>query len=165
MSEEMWRDIPNRPFYQASSEGRIRSLTRDVHNYSKKGRIRKFGFNPRNGYLHICYKQGENSDLVHRVIALVFLGDAKPGSVVNHKNGIKTDNRSENLEWCSQRENCIHFFRTSSRSSSKLTTEDVKAIRDARKSSGDSFAKIGIKFGVSGQMVGQIVRGQKWAYV
>lgn len=46
----------------------------------------------------------------HRLILEIFHGEAPPGYVCNHKNGIKTDNRIENLEWTTHKENVKHAF-------------------------------------------------------
>lgn len=60
-----------------------------------------------NGYLHVVLtNSGFKKRLsVHRLLATAFLGQPAPGMVVNHKNGLRHDNRVENLEWVSQSEN------------------------------------------------------------
>jgi len=45
--------------------------------------------------------------LVHRIVAIAYFGETT-GMTVNHKNGIKNDNRVENLEWCTVGENNLH---------------------------------------------------------
>lgn len=57
---------------------------------------------------------------VHRLVAQHFVSGYENGMVVNHLNEIKTDNRAENLEWCSQRENCNYGI------SNKLSSENRK---------------------------------------
>ena len=74
------------------------------------GRIQKLQSNQK-GYLRARYitKEGKReSSVVQRLVAMAFI-PIKPGKdQVNHKNGIKTNNRVDNLEWVSQSENMSH---------------------------------------------------------
>lgn len=63
-----------------------------------------------NGYKHVkLYKGGVRKTVyVHRLVAEYFIEKSPSASEVNHKNGVKEDNRAENLEWCTHEENIRH---------------------------------------------------------
>jgi hypothetical protein len=75
--------------------------------FSKKKKLKQ---SKRNGYLcvSLCHKGLCKSINVHRIIAETFIPNPYNKKQVNHINGIKTDNRVENLEWVSHSENMIH---------------------------------------------------------
>ena len=62
------------------------------------------------GYLRVRIL-GKNCK-IHRLVAKAFIPNLENKPHVNHINGIKTDNRVENLEWCTISENAIHHYRT-----------------------------------------------------
>lgn len=94
-----WKDIPQfEGIYQASITGQIRSI--------KSKRDLK-GTKSKDGYLRVAlYKKGSirKKYYVHRLIAMTFLGDS-PLLSVHHINGIRNDNRLENLMWMDIEEN------------------------------------------------------------
>lgn len=107
--EEIWKDVQGfEGLYQVSNMGRVRSLDRDivttykgtVHTRHYKGRIIKPKYTIA-GYQGVTLaKSGQHKRiLLHRLVALHFVGGYKERLVVNHKNEIKDDNRAENLEF------------------------------------------------------------------
>ena len=65
----------------------------------------------------LCKDKKRTTKSVHRLVITAILWESE--LYVNHKNWIKTDNRLENLEWCTQSENCLHWFRVNWRKLSK----------------------------------------------
>ena len=110
--EEIWKDIKGfEGRYQVSNMGRVRSLDRWTLNdrpYFVKGMMLKLSLNKGKGYLRVSLSDGHRNYKhyeVHRLVALHFVPGYKEGLVVNHKNEKKTDNRAENLEWCTYQYN------------------------------------------------------------
>lgn len=105
--KEIWKDILGyEGLYQVSTLGRVKSLN---YNRSGKERIMKpvlYG----NGYyiVKLCKNGKQKRFSVHRLVAEAFLYKIPKGLVVNHLNQEKTDNRLENLEIVTQKENVNH---------------------------------------------------------
>lgn len=100
LPNEVWKQSKSQPRYWVSNMGRIKSYLRGLDCF----RLLKPEVNCRNGYVHCPLGR------LHRVVATMFIPKPKSSErlEVNHINGIKTDNRVENLEWVTPKENMKH---------------------------------------------------------
>lgn len=106
MEEEIWKDIPGyEGLYRISADGRILSL--------RNGQIRR-NIASWNGYLNVQLSGRDHRKkrfYVHRLVAAAFFGlPPSTEHMVNHKNLDKKDNRVENLEWVTRKENDLHAY-------------------------------------------------------
>lgn len=102
---EEWKDIAEyESYYQVSDIGRVKR--------KDTGKILKN--NIRNGYEYVtlCVNGQRKKFYVHRLVAIAFIPNPNLYEQVNHKDGNKSNNKVSNLEWCTQKENLLHAFRT-----------------------------------------------------
>ena len=102
MKGEIWHkcEVPYTR-YEVSNQGRVRNARTDRVLRPRKRR---------DGYLDVMliYKGQAKRCLIHKLVATAFVEGWRKGLEVNHKNGVKTDNRVENLEWVTASENHQH---------------------------------------------------------
>jgi hypothetical protein len=117
--EEIWKPVNGfEGRYEVSSEGRVRSvpfmqryLLRNGREAFRRTRSRIIATQLINsGYLivHLHLDDVRVAKLVHRLVAVHFVGGFDAGREVNHMNGVKTCNRADNLEWITRTENHTH---------------------------------------------------------
>lgn len=124
--------------YEISNKGRIRSVDNAVtysngRRHLHKGRmltpLKKMGYN----YIGLSNNSKAEHYPVHRLVAAAFIQNPSNKPFINHKNGIKDDNRVENLEWATRSENAYHSYRILGQKSRKghtLSEETKNKIRE-----------------------------------
>lgn len=163
---EEWKPFPIQgyPRYRVSNMGRIYS---DV-----SGGIMSPQEN-RDGYFKIRagWKDSAKNYFVHRLVALAFNDNPDSYPVVNHLDGDKKNNKSSNLEWCSQSENVKHSFRIGlqcnkgeNHPQSKLKDKDILKIRSMFKD-GYSRRQLADKFNTKPSNIKDIVLRRSWKHV
>ena len=141
---EEWRDIKGyEGLYQVSNMGRVKGLER-ISKHSKGGnktikeKILKGTLND-NRYLMVgLSKNGKTKRfLIHRLVGEAFISNPNKLPCIDHINTIATDNRAENLKWCTQKDNCNNELSkkhiSENRKGKKFSKEHKKHISDSLK--------------------------------
>lgn len=167
--------------YEVSSLGRVRTYRAlgshgpTFGKLNKEPRLLKPISQP-NGYCKINFqKDGRHKGYwYHRLLAETFIPNPNNLPEVNHINGIKSDNRLDNLEWVSHEGNRHHavamgLWKHNPRygekhGNAKLNNEKVRAMRNAY-SEGVIIAELARRFKVSSRTVSLIVKGKAWPHL
>lgn len=164
---EIWKSIPGHEKYEASNLGRIRS------SWNKRGNgVVVLKANP-NAKGYLCVALRGKTSRVHQLVMLAFHG-LRGDLVVNHKNGIKADNRLENLEYVTQSENLKHAYKLGLKKRdyprgdksylAKLSDSDVRWIRKNYKRGVLGYVRLGNLFGVTKWAIRNIIKETAWRH-
>jgi hypothetical protein len=142
---EEWKDVVGyEGFYQVSNLGRLKGVDRILkHNgsYLKKwkGKIMSLNYSKKKRYVSCCLRKegGVLHTNLHRLVGILFIPNPLNLPQVNHKKGIKWDNRASELEWNTAAENSNHALENNlykkavgeDYNRSKLTEQKVLVIR------------------------------------
>lgn len=177
---EIWKKIPKFDNqYEISSFGRIRSLQATIvrsngWKYNRKSKVLKPDIT-HSGYAigAVCVDKKMVSYKIHRLVAELFIPNHENKPTVNHINGIKHDNRVENLEWATMKENVTHAHKTglayilkgSEIGNSILKESDVISIRKEFKPRVVTRAFLAEKYKVSEATIKDILHGRTWKHL
>ena len=183
LSDESWKDIPGfEGKYQISNRGRIKSLdregiSRNGRRYHRTERILKTSPNT-SGYPSVVVDNGVDSSgrrkvtvlHPHRLVAELFIPNDHNKREVNHKDGIKTNNNVDNLEWVTPSENVQHAFNTGLAVAKKgvdanrakiKSNDEIHAIKDEFYQGG-TLRDVGKTHGISSTEVSAIINGKRF---
>lgn len=180
---EIWEDIDGFDNYRVSNLGNVLSKPRevtDLQNTRKRivgGKLLK-PYN-QSGYHAVTLRKDNKSyrKYVHRLVAKHFCNQSEGKNVVNHLDGNKTNNKSDNLEWTTHQLNLLHakenglndltppVHRGEDAWNSVFKTEDIKYIRKEYESTSKTYQDIGDEFGVDKSHIYEIVTRRSWKHV
>ncbi len=174
---ELWQPVPGwEGLYEASDQGRIKSLDRPVRCMGGKfrtypGSVLKT-VSDKDGYqaVTLSKENRRTSRSVHRLVLETFVGPRPEGTECCHLNGLRGDNRRQNLKWDTHTNNCADKVehgtaqRGEMNPASKLTEADVREIKQLLKQ-GMTQKIIALKFDVTKEAISLIHCGKNWKHV
>lgn len=180
---EKWKPVVGfESFYEVSNQGRmkVKARMKNIRNGGKQPHPEKIMklIIANTGYSVIGLWNGKGKSAktatVHRLVAAAFIPNPEGKKEVNHKNGVRTDNRVENLEWATSSENALHKYQTlgyvcptrhkgSANSQSKLTEETVREILTHGPSM--SRTEAAKRFKISKRSIQFILQRKTWRHV
>ena len=145
---EVWRDVKDFVGYQVSNMGRVRSIDRIVavgkHTRRVDGIILKLS-DDKDGYKIASFKKGcggkSYRKRVHRLVAEAFIDNPNNYDCIDHINGVRDDNRVENLRWCTVKMNANYELALYNRS--KAIKNSYIKNPNLRKLRAETFGKSG----------------------
>lgn len=185
MNEEVWKDVVGyENYYIVSNQGKVRSVERECTQYN--GLTKNYNtrilpskdvatFVDKDGYIKVRLNKAgvKNNHMVHRLVAIAFIPNPENKPEVNHKFGIKSDNRASELEWMTTSENQQHAHdnklyecqKGETNGMSKLSEEQVREIHKLYSTGEVTQEYLSKLFNVAGSAISRILTGTRWKHV
>lgn len=170
MIKEEWKEIKDYPDYKISNLGRVMSLKSNIILTPRKGK--------KKNYHTVAFYRSDRdkpkSMRVHRLVAIYFLENPNNHPQVNHIDGNKQNNRVDNLEWCTNKQNCIHAvniglidhsMKGEKHPACKLTNEIVHTIRAKYKRNVYGCYRLAKEFNMSLPSIKDIISRRTWSHI
>lgn len=168
--KEIFKDIVGyEGLYQISSLGRVRA-------YAKKRDMPHGGYHLYNecfikphrdggGYLFVklCKDSKQKLPKIHRLVAEAFIPNLQKKPCINHKNSIRDDNKLENLEWVTYKENMQHAVSVGHMKGVKSNCIlDEEKVKEIRSSAGKSRSSLAVFYGVHPRTIRDVLNNVTW---
>lgn len=170
---EFWMPVKDFPNYEVSDKGRVHTL-----NYNKTGQIKVMKEGDQRGYASVelfnpslSTPKKSKRITVHKLVSERFIGPRPEGRDVNHRNGNKRDNRSENLEYLTKSQNSKWNFVIGLQSNqginhSQAKLDEGKVLDIRRRAAAGELAKdIHTEYGVTESCVQQVIQRVRWTHI
>jgi hypothetical protein len=161
MGNEIWKDVYGyEGLYQISNLGNVRS------NYKLlTPQKTRFGYMK----IRLSINNVRKGFFMHRLVAIAFIENKENKRCVNHKDGIKTNNNVDNLEWATHSENERHAYLNGLQPSKegvkngrcKLTELDIIEIRNTKK----TLVELSSMYNVTPTAISNIKRYKLWKHI
>lgn len=182
---EVWKPIERtNGLYEVSNHGRVRSLDRFIEYKMKrktvrslcKGKVLSNTSKADYQMVKVYYEDGPKHIRIHQLVADAFVEKLEGKNYVNHIDANKHNNKADNLEWVTQKENIVHARKMGlcsdtvgiNHPSAKLTEDDVRWIRENdRTTNGGKMSRqeMANALGISNVAVTKIANRQTWKHI
>ena len=172
---EEWQPVKGYAgLYEVSSHGRVRSVDRTRYQRQRwsdklfprlhKGRL--LAANPVAGYPRVVLNRDGHKQayLVHHLVIYAFIGQGEPGQMCNHKDGNRSNNFFDNLEWVTASGNVVHALRILQNNICRAKRFDLRFVCHLRQT-GHTIYAIAEQIGVSIETIRLACLGRHWSQV
>lgn len=179
---EHWETIKGCSNFKISNKGRVKSISRKirfVHAVTGNEHFRKTkdvilkAIKDKRGY-YLVSLRGDDGLIyrtpIHRLVAESFIPNPNNYQIINHIDGVKSNNCVENLEWCNHQQNMKHAALNGlsvfgeRHYKSKLTNEFVELLK-IKMALGFNNCELSREYGISSKAIAEIRSGRKWQHV